>query len=287
MPALRRQVPCRGGVRERLPHGHELQNAVLPALPLPVRQHVGGGGMAAADIRGSPNVSEIATLGGRSAAAAREEVLEELWTVQESGAAITVAELERTIHAGASAEWGGVVQELVATDLVTLDGAFLRLTHTGTIQSRAAVRRHRLAEVLFNQVLELPMDTTESEACRVEHVLTAQATDAVCSFLGHPPQCPHGRPIPPGECCATLSRRMAPLICRLVDLAPGERGRIVLVAPRHRERLEQLADLGVTPGTVVTLRQHKPSLVLEVDRTLLALEEEVAQGIYLRPLAEW
>lgn len=232
-------------------------------------------------------MNEIVLLGGRSAAAAREEVLEELWTVEESSTAITVAELERTIHAGASEGWGGVVQELVEADLVSIDGGLLRLTPAGTLEAKAAVRRHRLAEVLFNQVLELPMEATESEACRVEHVLTAQSTDAVCSFLGHPPQCPHGRPIPPGACCATLSRRMAPLICRLVDLAPGQRGRIVLVAPRHRERLEQLADLGVTPGLVVTLRQHKPSLVLEVDRTLLALEEDVAEGIYLRPLAEW
>jgi len=232
-------------------------------------------------------VNEITILGGRSAAAAREEVLEELWTVHEAGVAITVAELERTIHAGASDGWGGVVQELVEADLVAFAQGRLALTAGGMLEARAAVRRHRLAEVLFHQVLDLPMEETESEACRVEHVLTAQATDAVCSFLGHPPQCPHGRPIPPGECCATFTRRVAPLICRLVDLVPGQRGRIVLVAPRHRERLEQLTDLGVTPGVVVTLRQHKPSLVLEVDRTLLALEEEVAQGIYLRPLTEW
>jgi DtxR family Mn-dependent transcriptional regulator len=232
-------------------------------------------------------VNEITQLGDRSAAAAREEVLEELWTVQESGGAITVGELERTIHAGASEGWGGVVQELVEDGSVTIDGGLLRLSDAGAGTAREMVRRHRLAEVLFHQVLDLPMETTETHACRVEHVLTAQSTEAVCSFLGHPPQCPHGRPIPPGNCCATLSRRVAPLICRLVDLAPGERGRVVLVAPHHRERLDQLSDLGIITGAVLTLRQHKPSLVLEVDRTLLAVEEEVAQGIYLRPLTEW
>ena len=232
-------------------------------------------------------MNEIGLLGDRSAAAAREEVLEELWTVGESGGTVTIGELERTIHAGASEGWGGVVQELVEVGWVTIDDGALQLSQEGAGAAREIVRRHRLAEVLFHQVLELPMETTETHACRVEHVLTAQSTDAVCSFLGHPPQCPHGRPIPPGDCCATLTRRVAPLICRLVDLAPGQRGRVVLVAPRHRERLEQLADLGITPGTILTLRQHKPSLVLEVDRTLLAVEEEVAQGIYLRPLTEW
>ena len=232
-------------------------------------------------------MNEIDRLGDRSAAAAREEVLEELWTVQESGGSITVGELERTIHAGASEGWGGVVQELVEAGWVAIEGGLLRLSEAGAGTAREMVRRHRLAEVLFHQVLDLPMEATETHACRVEHMLTAQSTDAVCSFLGHPPQCPHGRPIPPGDCCATLSRQVAPLICRLVDLAPGQRGRVVLVAPHHRERFDQLSDLGITPGTVLTLRQHKPSLVLEVDRTLLAIEEEVAKGIYIRPLAEW
>jgi DtxR family Mn-dependent transcriptional regulator len=106
----------------------------------------------------------------------------------------------------------------------------------------------------------------------------------VCSFLGHPPLCPHGRPIPPGECCSALSRRVASLICRLSDLVPGEKGRVVLVAPRYRERLEQLTDLGIIPGAVLTLRQRKPSMVVEVDHTILALEDEIAKGIYLQPL---
>jgi DtxR family Mn-dependent transcriptional regulator len=224
----------------------------------------------------------------RTAQAAREEVLEELWTAGEVQTTLTIAELARTIHAGASEGWGGVVQELVERDWVRLEGERVALTEAGTAEARAVVRRHRLAEVLFFQVLELPMEDTESEACRIEHVLSPQATDAVCSFLGHPPVCPHGRPIPPGECCHSLSRRkLEPLISRLIDLAPGQRAKVVLMAPRHRERLEQLTDLGVTPGAVLALRQRRPSLVVEVDRTLLALEDDIAGGIYVRPLAEW
>jgi DtxR family Mn-dependent transcriptional regulator len=218
---------------------------------------------------------------------AREEVLEELWTSQESGTLLTLGALGETIHAGPGDGWGGVTQELVELGWVRLDDGHLCLTETGKSEAREVVRRHRLAEVLFHQVFELSMETTESEACRIEHELSPQVTEAVCSFLGHPPVCPHGRPIPPGACCALLSRRVPSLICRLIDLKPGERGRVVLMAPRHRDRLDQLSDLGVTPGAVLTLRQRKPSLVVEVDRTLLALEDEIADGIYLRPLVEW
>lgn len=231
-------------------------------------------------------MSAPAPLAPRPQAAAREEVLEELWTAEEAGVSLSRPELARTIHAGPGEGWGEVAAELVDLGLVALEGDRLRLTPAGKAQAREAVRRHRLAEVLFHQVLELSMETTEAEACRLEHELSPGVTEAVCSFLGHPPVCPHGRPIPPGACCGALSRRVPSLICRLIDLTPGERGRVVLMAPRHRERLDQLADLGVSTGATLTLRQRKPSLVVEVDRTLLALEDDIARGIYLRPLVE-
>lgn len=224
------------------------------------------------------------SFGSPPAAIAREEVLEELWTAREGGIPLTIARLAETIHAGPGERWGEVVKELVEQGLVRVRDEELELTDTGEREARQIVRRHRLAEVLFHHVLELPMEVTEAEACNLEHVLTPQATAAVCSFLGHPPLCPHGRTIPPGECCSALSRRVSSLICRLADLVPGERGRVVLVAPRQRERLHQLADLGITPGAMLGLRQRKPSMVVEVDQTVLALEDEIAQAIYLQPM---
>jgi len=41
----------------------------------------------------------------------------------------------------------------------------------------------------------------EQQACKFEHILSPEATDKICTFLGHPRTCPHGAPIPPGVCC--------------------------------------------------------------------------------------
>jgi Mn-dependent DtxR family transcriptional regulator len=41
----------------------------------------------------------------------------------------------------------------------------------------------------------------EQQACKFEHILSPEATDKICTFLGHPRTCPHGAPIPPGPCC--------------------------------------------------------------------------------------
>jgi DtxR family Mn-dependent transcriptional regulator len=38
-------------------------------------------------------------------------------------------------------------------------------------------------------------------ACRMEHIIDPEVTDSICSFLGHPRRCPHGKSIPTGDCC--------------------------------------------------------------------------------------
>jgi Mn-dependent DtxR family transcriptional regulator len=42
----------------------------------------------------------------------------------------------------------------------------------------------------------------EQQACKFEHILSPEATDKICAFLGHPRTCPHGALIPPGPCCS-------------------------------------------------------------------------------------
>jgi len=63
------------------------------------------------------------------------------------------------------------------------------------------VRRRRLAEVLFSSAMHLPEPEVELAACRMEHIIDPEVTNSICSFLGHPRRCPHGRPIPGGDCC--------------------------------------------------------------------------------------
>jgi Mn-dependent DtxR family transcriptional regulator len=76
-------------------------------------------------------------------------------------------------------------------------------------QQRAAdvIRRHRLAERLFTQTLKVQNEEEiEQQACKFEHILSPEVTDKICSFLGHPESCPHGSPIPAGECCDKAGR---------------------------------------------------------------------------------
>ncbi len=75
-------------------------------------------------------------------------------------------------------------------------------TERGRKRAMDIIRRHRLAERLFTQTLKIVDEKEiEEQACKFEHILSPEATDRICTFLGHPETCPHGSPIPPGPCC--------------------------------------------------------------------------------------
>jgi DtxR family transcriptional regulator, Mn-dependent transcriptional regulator len=208
-----------------------------------------------------------------------DEVLERLWYLDEAGRrATSAADLRLKVD---PAEVEAMLGELESSRMLR-GGESIELTPAGAERARAIIRRHRLAEVLFAEVLQVPMEEAEASACELEHTLTERVVDRVCTFLGHPPKCPHGKPIPGGSCCKLFDRRVEPIISRLADLPIGATAPIVFIAPKTAARLNRLATLGVVPGTSVRLLQRKPSYVIECGETSLALEEEVAGEIYVR-----
>jgi putative ABC transport system ATP-binding protein len=124
-----------------------------------------------------------------------DEILEELWMRR-----------ERAMHHEGDHFTEVQRRRLFTTmsriGLLRLAGDEVSFTRDGEARARSVIRRHRLAERLFVDVLSIRDDASiESNACTFEHILSPEVTDRICAFLGHPKTCPHGSPIPPGECC--------------------------------------------------------------------------------------
>jgi DtxR family Mn-dependent transcriptional regulator len=68
----------------------------------------------------------------------------------------------------------------------------------------------------------------------------------------------------------------------LRDLEPGDEGRITFIAPKEHARLDRLSSLGVIPGSTIKLHQKRPSFVIRIGETDLAIDEEIAKEIYVR-----
>jgi len=210
-----------------------------------------------------------------------EELLETVFTEREQARDEAASILA---HAGAHAEdrAPGDLGDLAAMGLVRLEGPRVTLTDEGERRARLVVRRHRLTERLFKDLLDVSEGTMESQACEFEHILSTEATDSVCTLLGHPPTCPHGKAIPPGDCCGAFQRTVRPLVTGLKNFDLGASGRIVFIAPKFHDRMDRLAALGVIPGSEIRLHQRSPSYVIEVGETTIALDPEIAGEIYVK-----
>lgn len=207
-----------------------------------------------------------------------EEYLEILWSLKEEGR----QDLAHIREVLGEAEASHLLLSLIENRWVRVEGERLFLEPEGERLAAQIVRRHRLAERLLHDVLDMGVDQVEEDACRFEHILSADATESICTFLGHPQTCPHGRPIPPGPCCQRFAKEVTPLVRPLADLAVGQQGTITFITPRYRSRLHQLSSLGVIPGTSVRLRQRHPTYVIQVGESTIALDGNLARNIFVR-----
>jgi DtxR family Mn-dependent transcriptional regulator len=173
------------------------------------------------------------------------------------------------------------IDELLRLGRLTAEGELVDLSPSGRAEAGEIIRRHRLAEVLLRVVLDVSETAMESTACKVEHVLTTEVTDAVCAFLGHPPACPHGRAIPAGRCCQAAAG-VEPLIVPLAELAVGQEGTVAFIHSKRQAYLQRLSAMGVAPGRVVRVRQRQPSLVIRLGETELALDRLAGEEILVR-----
>lgn len=208
----------------------------------------------------------------------RDEILECLWVLKEKGSSSFADVLENVDDNDAS----DVIRKMEKAGYIDVSDDKITFTDKGETRARDLTRRHRLAERLFHDVLEVGMKESEETACEIEHFLSPSVTDSVCSFLGHPPTCPHGKPIPRGACCSKYRSELKPLVMQLKEMEVGLKGRIVFIKPSESSRLERLATMGIVPGSIIRLKQKRPSFVLEIDETTLAVDNLIAEEIYVK-----
>ena len=213
-----------------------------------------------------------------------DEVLEAMWVAREKGhqsldevRTICQADAQQPVDVNSSLE------EMRRRNLVTDDEESFNFTPEGEKMAEAIIRRHRLAERLLSDVLNVSEQSMEVTACQFEHILNPEVTESVCSFLGHPPLCPHGSPIPKGDCCQTYSNeKIEPLVSRLSDFELGKHGKIAFITPSFHKRFDRLTALGLIVGNEIMVHQRQPSFVVRIGETELALDKEIAREIYVR-----
>jgi DtxR family Mn-dependent transcriptional regulator len=206
-----------------------------------------------------------------------EEVLETLW--------VHTHEMHED-HMRADELTNGdppLLEEMTQQNLIVLEDGHVKLTTKGEEEGRDVLRRHRLAELLLTEVLDVKgEDILHDTACAFEHLLRKGIDEKICTLLGHPEVCPHGKAIPSGKCCGKAFGEADKSVTPLTNLKPNQGGKIAYLRTKESKELQKLMAMGMLPGTSIHLIRSFPSYVFRMGYTQFAVDRQIAHEIFVR-----
>jgi DtxR family Mn-dependent transcriptional regulator len=206
-----------------------------------------------------------------------EEILESMWiAIEEEGKGFV--DLESVSVTADDPALG----ELSGHAFIEVKGERIHFRPEGRAEGEKTIRRHRLAERLMMDVLNIRGDNAEIKACQFEHLLNEGVDVKVCTMLNHPTTCPHGKRIPPGDCCEEAKRSGDLGVVPLTELKPGGEGEIAYIQTEDSKKMQKLMAMGVLPGNRIVLTQAFPSYIFRVGFSEFAIDTAMAREIFVR-----
>ena len=173
--------------------------------------------------------------------------------------------------------------------LVVSDDRHLELTDLGRDRAVAVMRKHRLAERLLLDVIGLDWRDVHVEACRWEHVMSAEVELKLVALLGHPQLSPYGNPIPGLESIGVHQPEVGETHADLIgaDTAARQGGRfevrrIIEIVQNQPDVMDRLHRGGIVPGAVLEFGRRGHLVVVVDGVTTTELTADIASGIHVR-----
>ena len=210
-----------------------------------------------------------------------QDYLETIYEMEEEGGRIAQTRIAKRMGVSPPAV-SEQVRRLVKAKLVSIEDRDIGLTPLGKEVATPLVRRHRLAERLLVDILEIPWHRAHEEAHAWEHVISPEVEERILSKTGAT-TCPHGNPIP-GLTAPYERSKLVPLS----DLKQGELGRLCLLTEDVElvtDVLKYFEEKGLMPGADITVTGIGPdgTLTLAVGGNAASLGSELADNLWVLP----
>ena len=156
----------------------------------------------------------------------------------------------------------------------------LSLTERGRELATSVMRKHRLAECLLTDVLNLDLSQVHAEACRWEHVMSEDVERQMLRVLDDPTRSPFGNPSPALDELGYTAAPEEDLGVRASDLEVSEPVHVEIVQINEilqldSEHYSSICRFGIARGAHVTLERN--------DNGSLALVTESGSRVNLAP----
>ncbi len=169
-----------------------------------------------------------------------------------------------------------LIARLEAQQLVQIQQGRLSLTVDGQRWALQVIRAHRLWERYLADEARMPLEQIHTAAHQREHRMTVDEVNDLDAALGHPTQDPHGDPIPNAAGVLRDVKANTPL----VELEPGQRGRITHLEDEPPLAYAQLLAEGLYVGQSIIVQENRPErVVLSGDENQYTLAPSIAQNV--------
>ncbi len=154
--------------------------------------------------------------------------------------------------------------EIAASGEVVVDTeGLVSLTSSGAEAAAVVMKKHKVLETFFEEMLGMDRNAAHKQACTLEHHASEETIRRLNRFIGK-------------DCPRTSQGCSACHI--LADCHEGER--VCIEAIKECRRAERLADLGLIPGEEVLIRRRMAKTVLiQVKGCNIAISADIARLI--------
>lgn len=210
-----------------------------------------------------------------------EMYLRTIWELEEEGIAPLRARLVERLRLSAPSV-SETVSRLAEEGLVTVGtNRVLGLTEEGRHIAVSVMRKHRLAERLLTDVIDLEWAHVHTEACRWEHVISNRVENRLVRLLDRPDRDAHGNPVPGiGEGPERTELRT------LEELTDDATVLIERISEHLQGDVALMADLDAAemrPGAKVDVHADgRGGVVLHREHAEVSVSTEQAELIYVR-----
>jgi len=211
-----------------------------------------------------------------------EDYLKALYRLQHDAERVSTSAVAEAMGVSAASATS-MVKRLASVHLVDYERyRGVTLTADGQRAALETIRHHRLIELYLQHALGYGWDEVDEEAERLEHAVSPAFAAKIEEALGFPTRDPHGHPIPSSD----LEMDDDSGALRLADIeAPGA-VKVRVVDDSNAELLRYVGELGLLPGTEVTIQAVAPfmgPLTLEVGGVQCVVGRELARHVLVSP----
>ena len=219
-----------------------------------------------------------------------EDYLEAIWVTGLRKKVVRVKDLAEKLKIK-PASVVGALKTLQEKGLVVHERyGYVELTERGASAAREIYRRHKTLYRFFNEVLGLPPETAEMDACAIEHHISAEGLERMVAFIDFIEECPEGEPLWLTSFHYFVETGHRPEHCprggridgmTLRELKPGEKGEILKLRGEGPVK-RRLLDMGIVLGETVEVIRVAPlgdPVEVKVKGYHLSLRKEEAESV--------